>query len=522
MRRRARPRPSTSRRNVAARRRTACPRRAPNQRPGSPRQRGEAGEQPGRRAALWRVLADERHRPAGRHLLARPRPPRPRRPRPRSACSSRVWPAYSTPALSTPPIRAAVPPARITAAYAVAGSIPAVFRMARNVTGWTRGARCCRPAGLRARARRQPVPARGADPRRHRPRRLSRGVRSRLRRGRLRRQRVRRVPRRAVRHRGRAGGEGTRHDRGGRPVRDQRRPRTARSTPWSPAVRRRRSTARSTSTTRSATGSPTGSAPGEPAMPVTRDRRAHRRPDDLLRPALPRAVAALSSTPAPRSSSSRPPGWPAPRKVDHWRTLLRARAIENTVYVVAAAQPAPRYTGHSMVVDPLGDVLAEAGDGDEMITRRPGPRRSSTRPGGPTPRWRIVDCNLLGRVLARSTPTCCAEAVVGCGRVGSGIAGLRYSGLPVVLWALDRARRAGRDRAGHGRADGRQTQLSRSGAVAIASAYSWALAARTGGRPVIFGGVALVLGVGVIAARPRPAHHRRRGDDLRRSARCSP
>jgi predicted amidohydrolase len=64
-----------------------------------------------------------------------------------------------------------------------------------------------------------------------------------------------------------------------------------------------------------------------------------------------------------------PAAWVAgERKLDHWRTLVRARAIENTVYVVAAAQPAPRYTGHSMVVDPLGDVLAEAGDGDEVIT----------------------------------------------------------------------------------------------------------------------------------------------------------
>jgi deaminated glutathione amidase len=64
-----------------------------------------------------------------------------------------------------------------------------------------------------------------------------------------------------------------------------------------------------------------------------------------------------------------PAAWVAgPRKVDHWRTLLRARAIENTVYVVAAAQPAPRYCGHSMVVDPLGDVLAEAGEGDEILT----------------------------------------------------------------------------------------------------------------------------------------------------------
>jgi predicted amidohydrolase len=54
-----------------------------------------------------------------------------------------------------------------------------------------------------------------------------------------------------------------------------------------------------------------------------------------------------------------------PRKVDHWRTLLRARAIENTTYVVAAAQPGPRCAGHSTIVDPLGDVLAEAGDVEE-------------------------------------------------------------------------------------------------------------------------------------------------------------
>jgi deaminated glutathione amidase len=58
-----------------------------------------------------------------------------------------------------------------------------------------------------------------------------------------------------------------------------------------------------------------------------------------------------------------PAAWVAgPRKLEHWRTLVRARAIENTVFVVAAAQPGPRYTGHSLVVDPLGDVLAEAGD----------------------------------------------------------------------------------------------------------------------------------------------------------------
>ncbi len=55
-------------------------------------------------------------------------------------------------------------------------------------------------------------------------------------------------------------------------------------------------------------------------------------------------------------------------KVDHWRTLVRARAIENTAYVVAAAQAAPRYTGCSMVVGPMGEVLAEAGAEPALLT----------------------------------------------------------------------------------------------------------------------------------------------------------
>ncbi|WP_408897204.1 carbon-nitrogen hydrolase family protein [Nocardioides sp. R1-1] len=59
-----------------------------------------------------------------------------------------------------------------------------------------------------------------------------------------------------------------------------------------------------------------------------------------------------------------PAAWVAgPGKVRHWRTLLAARAIENTVYVAAVGQPADRYSGHSMVLDPFGEVVAEAGPG---------------------------------------------------------------------------------------------------------------------------------------------------------------
>ncbi|ALX66669.1 carbon-nitrogen hydrolase family protein [Microbacterium sp. XT11] len=50
-----------------------------------------------------------------------------------------------------------------------------------------------------------------------------------------------------------------------------------------------------------------------------------------------------------------------PLKEHHWTTLLAARAIENTAYVVAADHPAPVGVGHSQIVDPQGVVLAGAG-----------------------------------------------------------------------------------------------------------------------------------------------------------------
>lgn len=59
-----------------------------------------------------------------------------------------------------------------------------------------------------------------------------------------------------------------------------------------------------------------------------------------------------------------PGEWPKPRQ-EHWRTLLRARAIENQLFVVAANCCGPvgklDFFGMSMVIDPKGEVLAEGG-----------------------------------------------------------------------------------------------------------------------------------------------------------------
>lgn len=48
-------------------------------------------------------------------------------------------------------------------------------------------------------------------------------------------------------------------------------------------------------------------------------------------------------------------------KEDHWRTLLRARAIESTTWLVAAGSASPDCIGQSMVVDPFGIVRSALG-----------------------------------------------------------------------------------------------------------------------------------------------------------------
>jgi deaminated glutathione amidase len=56
----------------------------------------------------------------------------------------------------------------------------------------------------------------------------------------------------------------------------------------------------------------------------------------------------------------------------HWELLLRARAVENQCYVIAPAQggrheSGRRTWGHSMVVDPWGDVLAVLPEGEGVV-----------------------------------------------------------------------------------------------------------------------------------------------------------
>lgn len=60
---------------------------------------------------------------------------------------------------------------------------------------------------------------------------------------------------------------------------------------------------------------------------------------------------------------------------DHWHVLLRARAIENQVFVLAPAQhgrhPRNRQTyGKSLIVDPWGDVLAQCAEGEGIALAR--------------------------------------------------------------------------------------------------------------------------------------------------------
>jgi predicted amidohydrolase len=66
-----------------------------------------------------------------------------------------------------------------------------------------------------------------------------------------------------------------------------------------------------------------------------------------------------------------PANWPATRR-DHWLTLLRARAIENQAYVVGVNRVGQggklTYSGDSMIVGPFGEICAQAGAEETIIS----------------------------------------------------------------------------------------------------------------------------------------------------------
>lgn len=63
--------------------------------------------------------------------------------------------------------------------------------------------------------------------------------------------------------------------------------------------------------------------------------------------------------------------WPA-RRIEHWLTLLRARAIENQAYVIGVNRTGnePRfiYNGRSVIVDPHGTIVLDAGESEGVVS----------------------------------------------------------------------------------------------------------------------------------------------------------
>ncbi|RAN76173.1 hypothetical protein B5P43_24590 [Bacillus sp. SRB_336] len=58
---------------------------------------------------------------------------------------------------------------------------------------------------------------------------------------------------------------------------------------------------------------------------------------------------------------------PGEFKTNQWRTLLGARAIENSIYVAGVCQAPPVSVGNSLLAGPMGDVLAELGLAPDLL-----------------------------------------------------------------------------------------------------------------------------------------------------------
>lgn len=62
-----------------------------------------------------------------------------------------------------------------------------------------------------------------------------------------------------------------------------------------------------------------------------------------------------------------PSGWvQGDLKVEHWQTMIKARALENGCYVIAPDQVGNIYIGHSMIADPLGRTVLDLGEKEDI------------------------------------------------------------------------------------------------------------------------------------------------------------
>ncbi|MFJ5305285.1 carbon-nitrogen family hydrolase [Streptomyces sp. NPDC088350] len=94
-------------------------------------------------------------------------------------------------------------------------------------------------------------------------------------------------------------------------------------------------------------------------------------------------------------------GWPERRR-SHWTLLAQARAVENQSFVLACGTAGTHagvpQAGHSIVVDPWGEVLAEAGAGEEILTVDFDPAKvSATREQFPALKDRVLGLERPGR-----------------------------------------------------------------------------------------------------------------------------
>ena len=71
-----------------------------------------------------------------------------------------------------------------------------------------------------------------------------------------------------------------------------------------------------------------------------------------------------------------PAAWVAgPLKEEHWNVMVRARAIENTMYVAGAGATGVGYCGRSMIIDPLGIVVGGLGEAEGVAVGEVSPER---------------------------------------------------------------------------------------------------------------------------------------------------